>query len=51
MHKNITKEKHKNANKRTKIKNAFKKHLGGKSHLFTYLRRNVSTIEILIQLN
>ena len=27
-----------NANKRTKITNALKKHLGGGSHLFAYLR-------------
>ena len=38
-HKNITKQKHKNANKRTKIKNMLKKHLreGVKSHLFASL--------------
>ena len=32
------KKKCKNANKRTKIKNAIKKHLREKSHLFAYLR-------------
>ena len=40
MHKNRTKEKHKIANKRTKIKNALKKHLRGKKsliRLFAYL--------------
>ena len=37
-HKNITRQKHKNANKRTKIKNALKNILGEKSHLFVYLR-------------
>ena len=37
-HKNITKQKHKNANKRTKIKIALKKHLRGKKYLFAYLR-------------
>ena len=31
-------QKHKNANERTKIKNAIKKHLREKSHLFAYLR-------------
>ena len=29
-HKNATKQKHKNTNKQTKIKNALKKHLSGK---------------------
>ena len=29
-YKNTTKQKHKNANKRIKIKNVLKKHLGGK---------------------
>ena len=33
----MTIQKHKNANKRTKRKNAFKKHQ--KSHLFDYLRK------------
>ena len=32
-YKNITKQKHKNANKGTKIKNALKKHLSGKKPL------------------
>ena len=32
-HKNATKQKHKNANKWTKIKNALKKHLSGKKSL------------------
>ena len=37
-HKNANKQKHKNTNKRTKIKNAVKKHLSGKkSYLFAYL--------------
>ena len=29
-HKNATKQKHKNANRKTKIKNALEKHLSGK---------------------
>ena len=40
-HKSATKQKHKNANKRTKIKNALKKHLRGKKsliRLFALLR-------------
>ena len=49
----------KNANKRTKIKNALKKHVRGKSRLFAYLRfcackennRKVSTVEMLVPLN
>ena len=36
-YKNTIEQKHKNANKRTKIKNALKKHLRGKSNLFAYL--------------
>ena len=35
--KNITKQKNKYANKRTKIKNTLKKHLRGKSPIFAYL--------------
>ena len=58
-HKNATKQKHKNANKRTKIKNVLKKYLRGKSHLLAYLRfcaceeknRKVSTMEMLVPLN
>ena len=56
MHKNINKQKHKNANEQIKIKNPLKKHLMGKSHLFAYLRfcaceeknKKVSTMEMLI---
>ena len=60
MHKNTIKQKQKNANKQTKIKNAFKKHLRGKKSLirlfaFLWLRRKtnkkVSTIEMLVRLN
>ena len=36
-YKNTIEQKHKNANNRTKIKNALKKHLRGKSNLFAYL--------------
>ena len=35
-HKNLTKQKHKNANKRTKIKNMLKKHLRGKKSLIRF---------------
>ena len=46
--KNITKQKHKNANKPTKIKNVLKKHLSGiKSliHLFAYKSLNNRNID------
>ena len=36
--KNVTSQKHKNANKQRKIKNALKKHLSEKIDLFAYLR-------------
>ena len=35
-HKNITKQKYNNANKRTKIKNMLKKHLRGKKSLIRF---------------
>ena len=38
-HKNTTKQKYKNANKRTKIKNALKKHLSGKKSLIRLFAR------------
>ena len=58
-HKNITKRKHKYANKRTKMKNTLKNYLRGKSHLSAYLRicacekknRRVFTMEMLVSLN
>ena len=51
-HKNATKQKHKNANKRIKIKNALKrKHLSGKKVTYSLICEEVSTIEILVSLN
>ena len=44
----MTKQKHKNINKQTKIKNVLKKHLVGKKSL---IHLNVSTMEMLIHLN
>ena len=41
-HKNITKQKHKNGNKRTKIRNAIKKHLRGKKSLICLFAKKKS---------
>ena len=51
-HKNATKQKHKNANKRTRIKNALKKHLRGKKsfiRLFAFLCLRRKKIEKSLQ--
>ena len=45
------KAKAQNSNKRIKIKNALKNIEVEKSNLFVYLRRKVSTIEMLVPLN
>ena len=56
-HKSITKQKHKNANKQTKIKNALKKTSKGKKVIysliciFVLVKKKVSTIEMLVLLN
>ena len=42
-------QKHKNANKRTKVKNSLKKHLSGKKSLIRlFAKKKVSTIEMLV---
>ena len=49
---NLTKQKPKNANKRTKIKNTLKKHLSRKNLLIPlFAKKKVSAIEMLVSLN